>query len=65
MLKNTTDKEIEVCLESVEKAVTGLKSEAHVYFRPNDFTLEELRRRGFNVVRIDDQREGPITTIGW
>ena len=58
-------KQLETCLENIEKAVAKNQMSINVYFYASKTCIDELKKRGFKAEARSDQREGDWTTITW
>jgi hypothetical protein len=65
VLGEKVKKEIDTCLDAIEKAVARNEMSISLGIYVESLTLEDLRKRGFTVNQYDDQRDGYYLFIGW
>jgi hypothetical protein len=65
ILGERINEQLKICLEAIKQAVAKNQMSTSVGIYAHDLTLEELRKRGFTVKKIDDQRDGSYTIISW
>jgi len=65
ILGEKVKKEINICLDAIEKAVASNQMSISLGIYAESLTLEDLRKRGFTVKQYDDQRDGSYISISW
>jgi hypothetical protein len=65
ILSEKVKKEINICLDAIEKAVASNQMSISLGIYAESLTLEDLRKRGFTVKQYDDQRDGSYISISW
>jgi hypothetical protein len=65
VLGEKVKKQIDTCLDAIEKAVARNETSTSIGIYAELLTLEDLRKRGFNVNQYDDQRDGSYLSISW
>lgn len=65
ILGEKVKKQIDTCLEAIEKAVANNQMNTSIGIYADALTLEDLRKRGFTVKEYDDQRDGSYLSISW
>jgi len=65
ILGEKVKKQIDTCLEAIEKAVANNQMNTSIDIYADALTLEDLRKRGFSVNQYDDQRDGSYLSISW
>lgn len=65
ILGEKVKKQIDTCLEAIEKAVANNQMNTSIDIYADALTLEDLRKRGFTVKQYDDQRDGCYLSISW
>jgi len=65
VLGEKVKKQIDTCLDAIEKAVARNEMSTSIGIYAESLTLEDLRKRGFNVNQYDDQRDGSYLSISW
>lgn len=65
ILGEKVKKQIDTCLEAIEKAVANNQMNTSIDIYADALTLEDLRKRGFTVKQYDDQRDGSYLSISW
>jgi hypothetical protein len=65
ILGEKVKKEINICLDAIEKAVASNQMSISLGIYAESLTLEDLRKRGFTVKQYDDQRDGSYLSISW
>lgn len=65
ILGEKVKKEINICLDAIEKAVASNEMSISLGIYAESLTLEDLRKRGFTVKQYDDQRDGSYISISW
>lgn len=58
-------KQIEICLNAIERAVKENKMMCSVGIYVDSLVIKELNNRGFSVKQYDDQRDGGYLNISW
>jgi hypothetical protein len=65
VLGEKVNKQLEVCLDAIERAVKGNQMGCSVGIYADALVVKELNKRGFSVKQHDDQREGSYLNISW
>jgi hypothetical protein len=65
VLGEKVKKQIDTCLDAIEKAVARNEMLTSIGIYAESLTLEDLRKRCFNVNQYDDQRDGSYLSISW
>jgi hypothetical protein len=65
ILGEKVKKEINICLDAIEKAVASNQMSISLGIYAESLTIEDLRKRGFTVKQYDDQRDGSYISISW
>ena len=66
ILGEKVNKEINICLDAIEKAVASNQMSISLGIYAESLTIEDLRKRGFLVKEYDDhQRDGSYLSISW
>jgi hypothetical protein len=65
ILGEKINKQLELCLETIEYGVRKNEMKVTVYIFADALVIKELNRRGFEVKQYDDQRDGSYLTISW
>jgi len=65
VLGEKVKKEIDTCLDAIEKAVARNEMSTSIGIYAESLTLEDLRKRGFTVNQYNDQRDGSYLLISW
>ncbi len=65
VLGEKINKQIEVCLDAIERAVKANQMACSVGIYADALVVKELNKRGFKVEQSNDQREGSYLTISW
>jgi hypothetical protein len=65
ILGEKVKKEINICLDAIEKAVASNQMSISLGIYAESLTIEDLRKRGFTVKQYDDQRDGSYLSISW
>jgi hypothetical protein len=65
VLGEKVKKQIDTCLDVIEKAVARNEMSTSIGIYAESLTLEDLRKRGFTVKQYDDQRDGSYLSISW
>ena len=58
-------KQIETCLDSIEKSVKRNEMSCNVSIYADAVVIKDLVKRGFSVKQQDDQRDGSYLYISW
>lgn len=58
-------KQIEICLNAIERAVKENKMMCGVAIYADSLVIKELNNRGFSVKQYDNQRDGSYLEISW
>jgi len=58
-------KQIEICLNAIERAVKENKMACSVGIYADALVIKEMNKRGFTVKQYDDQRDGSYLNISW
>ena len=58
-------KQINTCLDAIERAVANNQRSTGVGVYADTLTLEDLRKRGFTVTQYNDERDGSYLSISW
>jgi hypothetical protein len=66
ILGEKVEKQIKLCLESIEMSVKRNQFSCDVSCYPDDLTIKELNKRGFKTKYVDgDFRDGGYLKISW
>ncbi len=65
VLGEKINKQIETCLNAIERAVKANQLACSVGLYADGLVIKELNKRGFKVEQSNDQREGSYLTISW
>lgn len=65
VLGEKINKQIEVCLDAIERAVKANQMACSVGIYADTLVIKELNKRGFKVQQYNDQRDGSYLTISW
>lgn len=65
ILGDKINKQIEVCLDAIERAVKANKMSCTVGIYADALVVKDLNKRGFKVEQSNDQRDGSYLTISW
>jgi len=65
ILGEKVNKQIEVCLNAIERAVKANQMACSVGIYADALVIKELNKRGFTVKQSSDQREGSYLNISW
>ena len=65
ILGEKVNKQLEVCLDAIERAVKANQMACSVGISADALVVKELNKRGFTVKQSSDQREGSYLNISW
>ena len=65
ILGEKVNKQIEVCLNAIERAVKANQMACSVGIYADALVIKELNKRGFTVKQSSDQKEGSYLNISW
>jgi hypothetical protein len=65
ILGEKVKKEINICLDAIEKAVASNQMSISLGIYAESLTIEDLRKRGFTVKQYDAILDGSYLSISW
>lgn len=65
VLNDKVKKEVDTCLNAIERAVATNEMSTCVYIYAHSLTLEDLTKRNFTVKQEDNQMDGAFLRISW